>query len=209
MKERRPTRRLQSDGWLCHPPLRRTSLAVSCVMEVLAHSIRGVGQVTRKVEGYQAMNDSGSLLSKKVFVIHGHDEENLERLKAVLQQRFGLRPVLLREEPDAGMTLIEKFELLAEQSCFAVVLLTPDDHIQMEPGGICEWQPRPNVLFELGWFCGRLGRPGVLFLCKEGTHLPSDFSAVMQKKFHVFVDEPSVVKQMAREFAHKGIIREN
>jgi predicted nucleotide-binding protein len=153
------------------------------------------------------MDYNDSLLRKKVFVIHGHDEDNLERLKAVLQQRFGLRPVLLREEPDGGMTLIEKFESLAEQCCFAVVLLTPDDHIQRSDE-ICEWQPRPNVFFELGWFCGRLGRPGVLFLCKEGTHLPSDFSAVMQKVFAVSVDEPAVVSHMAREFAHKGIIRE-
>jgi predicted nucleotide-binding protein len=155
------------------------------------------------------VSDGNSLWQKKVFVIHGHDEENLERLKVVLQQRFGLRPVILREEPDGGMTLIEKFEHLAEQCCFAVVLLTPDDHVPREADGISEWRPRPNVIFELGWFCGRLGRPGVLFLCKEGTHLPSDFSAVMQQSFHALVDEPAVVKKMAREFVHKGIIRES
>ena len=112
----------------------------------------------------------------------------------------------MKEQPDRGMTLIEKFERLAEQCCFAVMLLTPDDHVLVDPEGKGEWQPRGNVLFELGWFCGRLHRERILFLCRRGTHLPSDFSAVMQKVFIESVDEADVVGKMEVEFRSQKII---
>ena len=152
------------------------------------------------------MTNDHSLLRPKVFVIHGRDEENLQSLKTVLRERFGLIPVVMKEQPDGGLTLIEKFERLAEQCCFAVVLLTPDDHVLVDPEGEGTWQPRGNVLFELGWFCARLHRERILFLCRRGTHLPSDFSAVMQKVFIQSVDEPDVVGKMEMEFRSQNII---
>ncbi len=158
------------------------------------------------------MTKDNLISHKKVFVIHGHDEDNLARLKWLLRERFKLVPVVLKDEPDLSGTVIEHFERLAEQCCFAVVLLTPDDHVESpttlnhraSETGVR--QPRANVMFELGWFCGRLGRKVILFLCKEGTHLHSDFSGVLQKVFRKWVDEPHLIDQMASELRAREII---
>ena len=72
----------------------------------------------------------------------------------MLKERFGLIPVLLAEKPSRGRSIIEKFESEAEDIAFAFVPLTPDDLVAK---GEQEYsQARPNVLFELGWFYGRL-----------------------------------------------------
>ena len=48
---------------------------------------------------------------------------------------------------------------------FAIALVTPDDVVKK--AGKSQWQARPNVLFELGWFYGRLG-PQRLLVLVEG-----------------------------------------
>lgn len=71
----------------------------------------------------------------------------------------GLRPVILHEQANKGRTIIEKFEQHAVPCAFAVVLLTPDDH-----GGAAKSnaelrsRARQNVILELGYFVGKLGR---------------------------------------------------
>lgn len=63
---------------------------------------------------------------RDVFVVHGHDHE-LRRRVADLLRQLGLQPIVLDEQPNAGLTIIEKFEQHALSVGFAVVLLTPDD----------------------------------------------------------------------------------
>jgi len=70
-------------------------------------------------------------------------------------------------------------------------------------------QPRPNVLFELGWFCGRLGRGKVLFLCKESTRLHSDYQGVLTKVFKNAVTEPAVVGQIETELKASRVLDES
>jgi hypothetical protein len=67
---------------------------------------------------------------KAVFVVHGHDKTNLDRLATLLRKRFKLEPIILREKPGKGQTIIEKFESEATAAAFAFVLITPDDLIQ-------------------------------------------------------------------------------
>ena len=47
--------------------------------------------------------------SKHVFIIHGHSESARMELRDLVSS-FGLRPVILDEESERGMTVIEKFE---------------------------------------------------------------------------------------------------
>jgi len=105
-------------------------------------------------------------LSREVFVVHGHDEASKLHVARVLE-RLGLTAIVLHEQPDAGRTIIEKFEDHANVG-YAVVLLTPDD----ESGSTR--RARQNVILELGYFLGRLGRGKVRALYKPGVELPSD-----------------------------------
>ena len=125
--------------------------------------------------------DSGvEMLSgaNKVFVIHGHDESARETVARFLE-RMRLEPVILHEQPNMGRTIIEKFEDYADVK-FAVVLLTPDDVGALET---CRADLRPrarqNVVFEFGYFIGKLGRGRVCALVKGDIERPSDSDGVL------------------------------
>jgi predicted nucleotide-binding protein len=85
-----------------------------------------------------------------VFVVHGHDEAALQAVARFLEQ-LGLQPIVLREQPDSGRTIIEKFEDYADQVGFAVVLLTPDDIAGTADAPGSALRARQNVIFELGY----------------------------------------------------------
>jgi hypothetical protein len=124
---------------------------------------------------------------KDIFIIHGHDEANKLKLQSLLKDRFHLNPIILSEKPGAGRTLIEKFEKEAETSSFAFALITPDDIVKTESGEYA--QARPNVVFELGWFCGRLGRKRTCILFKKGTQIHSDLEGVSRIEYIDSVEE--------------------
>ena len=117
---------------------------------------------------------------RKVFVVHGHDD-GLKDTVARILTTLDLEAIILHEQPSKGRTLIEKFESNAEGVVFAVVLLTPDDMAHESGKDPKEAKPRPrqNVIFELGFFLGKLGRDRVAALYKgEGIDIPSDYSGV-------------------------------
>jgi hypothetical protein len=116
--------------------------------------------------------------SRTVFIVHGHDQVNLLRLDRLLKDRFGLTPVILMEHASEGQTIIEKFERVATEAAFCFVLMTPDDQIKTGQGDVT--QARPNVIFEMGWFYGRLGRARVCILSKRGTSMHSDLSGIVR-----------------------------
>ena len=63
--------------------------------------------------------------SKKVFVVHGHDDVAKTNLEVFLHE-VGLEPVVLHRQADQGLTVIEKFEKHSEVG-YAFILLTPDE----------------------------------------------------------------------------------
>ena len=63
---------------------------------------------------------------EKVFIVHGHDHSSRDTV-ADFVDNWGLIPIVLDKEPNKGRTIIEKFEDLADETSFAIVLLTPDD----------------------------------------------------------------------------------
>jgi predicted nucleotide-binding protein len=117
--------------------------------------------------------------SNKVFVVHGHDDGAKQTVARFLE-KLEVQPVILHEQPNGGRTIIEKFEAYADVA-FAVVLLTPDDRGGTMGTPFEKQSPRArqNVILELGYFLGRLGRDRVCGLYKEGTEVPSDFQGVL------------------------------
>lgn len=137
-----------------------------------------------------------------VFIIHGHDELNLRRLKDMVQVRFGLQTTVLKWKPDQSRTLIEKLEEEASPANFAIALLTPDDLVTSENKEYV--QPRPNVIFELGWFFGRLGRKNVCIIRQTETNIHSDISGVVRKEFKENVEE--ITADIEDELKAAGLI---
>jgi len=117
------------------------------------------------------------------FIVHGHDETAKLELKNFLQNMLKFPvPIILHEQPNWGRTIIEKFEDYAAMSALVFVLLTPDDIAAR--GGETEnlkRRARQNVIFEMGYFLGSLGRKSgrVILLYKPPLDLPSDISGVV------------------------------
>jgi predicted nucleotide-binding protein len=116
------------------------------------------------------------------FIVHGHDHKSLYELKDYLQNTLKLgEPVILRQMPGLGKTLIEKFEREAEAVELVFVLLTPDDAVAnpSDPDDQ-KRRARQNVILELGFFLGKLGRESgrVLLLHKGPLEIPSDIVGV-------------------------------
>ena len=112
--------------------------------------------------------------SNKVFVIHGRDEVAKQTVARFLET-LGLEPVILHEQANQGRTIIEKFEDHAHVG-FAVALLTPDDVGSLkEERNNLNPRARQNVIFEFGYFIGKLGRKRVCALVKGDVEKPSDY----------------------------------
>jgi len=114
--------------------------------------------------------------SNKVFIVHGHDEAALHGL-ARFVEKLGLEAIILKEKPNQGRTIIEKFEDAARDVGFAIVLFTPDD--EAIHAGQSSQRARQNVVFELGYFSGVLGRGKVCLLRKGDVEIPSDLYGVI------------------------------
>lgn len=114
--------------------------------------------------------------ARKVFVVHGHDEAAKEGMARLLE-RIGFEAVILHEQASGNRTVIEKIEAHSDVG-FAVVLLTPDD---IGGAANAESQPRArqNVILELGYFVGLLGRSRVAVFRKGEVEVPSDFGGVV------------------------------
>ncbi|MDD4729898.1 MAG: nucleotide-binding protein [Dysgonamonadaceae bacterium] len=146
-------------------------------------------------------NSKKEKTSNRVFLVHGHDKE-LKETTARFLEKLGLDPIILHEQSNKGLTIIEKFEEYSDVS-FAVVLLTPDDF-----GGSLtsienkNKRARQNVIFELGYFLGKLGRKNVVGLIKDNIEIPSDYSGIM----YIAVDNFDAWKMsLAKEIKTAGL----
>jgi predicted nucleotide-binding protein len=106
---------------------------------------------------------------------------------------------------------------------FAFALMTPDDQVRIDLGkpdardyydhpavqelrrlGQQYAQARPNVIFELGWMYGLLGRDRVCILFKEGTQIYSDLEGIERFVFKQSVNE--VTLEIERELKASGLL---
>lgn len=138
---------------------------------------------------------------RDVFVVHGHDHGRMEALARFLE-RFGLNPIILHERASKGSTIVEKLESYAN-AAFAIVLLTPDDvgSIATDKKNL-QPRARQNVVLELGYFMGKLGRKRTCALVVEGVEIPSDYSGVV----YIPIDKGDAWKlRLARELQAAGL----
>lgn len=117
------------------------------------------------------------------FIVHGQNKTAKLDLKNFLQNSLNLpEPIILHEKPNQGLTIIEKFEEYAARSSIVFVLLTPDD-IGGKAGDSnkVKRRARQNVIFEMGYFLGMLGRKSgrVILLYHGDLEIPSDIFGVI------------------------------
>lgn len=135
----------------------------------------------------------------RVFIVHGHDEASRETVARFIVS-VGLEPVILHEQANRGMTVLEK--LIANGDVgYAVVLLTPDDLGRSIAEGDDKPRARQNVILELGYFLGRLGRERVMALLRGSVEIPSDYLGVLYEEYD---DGGGWRRKLARELQTAG-----
>jgi len=135
------------------------------------------------------------------FIVHGHDETAKEMVTIFLEA-LDVEPIILHKQANQGRTVIEKFE---ENSGvpYAIVLLTPDDVGRSMQEQSARHRARQNVVFEMGFFMGKLGRQRVACLRKADVEIPTDISGV------VYIDFDSNnewQRQLRKELKGAGLI---
>lgn len=182
------------------------SPSYKCVENILSIVRAAMTRLSRNQELLSRKKaDENTQRRENIFIIHGRDEAKWRELKDILKSEFRLNPIVLLEQPDAGCkTVIEKFEHYAPMCSYAIAIFTPDDEVGVNGGKYL--QARPNVIYELGWFCGRSTRSSAMLLLKDGTSLFSDFGGIIQKRFSQNVSER--VLEIRRDLIAAGILDE-
>lgn len=149
------------------------------------------------------VSPTGINITNKVFIVHGHNQEAKNELELFLRE-IGLEPIVLHRQPDEGKTIIEKFEKHSDVG-YAFVILTPDEiaytadqEKEEDASRKKEIRARPNVIFEFGYFVGKLGRNKVCCLHTGNVDLPGDLDGLVYKKFSTDVTEVNykIIKEL-------------
>ncbi len=120
-----------------------------------------------------------------ILLVHGHDHAALTELQEMLAAQFPFVATRVMLTAVAGsLSLPEKFEHVSFDAIGAIALVTPDDvGASVASAGAPVARPRQNVVMEIGWVWGRLGRNRCLLLLRGGVELPSDLAGVDVQRF--------------------------
>lgn len=118
---------------------------------------------------------------KQVFVVYGHDKLMKLEVENFLKDDLHLDVIALDEKPNQNRTIIGKFEHYSKDAGFAVILMSPDD--KMEVDDRIYKQARQNVVLEMGYFMAKLGRSNVSVVIKGDVEKPSDISGILHLPF--------------------------
>ena len=192
---------IAGDAQMAHSSYIRGLDEAASMLESMVDEINEYWQ--DEVDGTTPSRAEGSATrdTRDVFVIHGRDRGTKETIARFLQT-IGLRPVILHEQASEGRTIIEKFERHV-QGAFAIAVLTPDDvgALASEPNNL-KSRARQNVIFEFGYFMGRLGRARVCAIIADGVEIPSDYDGVV----YIRLDDRGAWKmELVREMQAAGL----
>ena len=174
--------------------------------------VRGVQQAIAILEaaktdvelggGTPQPKSGATAVGTSVFIVHGRDDARKHEVARFLRASTGREPVILHEQANGGRTLIEKFEDHASEAAYAVVIATGDDVGRAVDESEERPRARQNVVFELGFFFGALGRAHVALLYEEGVERPSDIEGLVR----IPLDAAGAWKMLlARELDGAGI----
>ncbi len=147
--------------------------------------------------------------SSELFIVHGYDDAMTHDVAHVFTV-LGFKPIILRDMPHKGRTVIEELVGTAEKSnaSFAVILLSPEDMAYQKDEHHPRLRARPrarqNSIFELGYFTGKLGRENVVAIHKEEEdfEMLADYSGVTHIPYDGGEWKYSLVKELRTRGYH-------
>lgn len=114
---------------------------------------------------------------QKVFIVHGHDHALKQEVARIIEKQ-GIEAIILSEQANGGKTIIEKIEENSDVGA-AICLFTGDDYGRAKDATSENLRARQNVVFEAGYFMGKLGRGNVILIASPDIEIPSDLQGVV------------------------------
>jgi predicted nucleotide-binding protein len=119
------------------------------------------------------------IMKNKIFIVHGHNNELKLEVARFVESDFKKEAIILHEKPSKGREVLGKFEDEANVD-LAIAIWSKDDLGQLNKDGEnLKPRARQNVIFETGYFIGKLGRDKVIVILEDGIEAPSDYSGIM------------------------------
>ena len=140
--------------------------------ENVSSDVSGISDEAKFVE--EKVN---STRKKKVFIVHGHNDALKQEVARIIEKQ-GLEAIILSEQANRGKTIIEKFEEHSDVGA-AICLFTGDDYGKAKDATSENLRARQNVVFEAGFFMGKLRRENVILIADSNIEVPSDLQGVV------------------------------
>jgi len=112
-----------------------------------------------------------------IFISHGqsHLWKDVARY---IDKELEYETLILQEQPNKGRTIIEKLEDELEDCDFAIIIMTAEDE---QADG--KMRTRQNIVHEIGFCQGHLGRENVLVLKQRGVEGFTNISGIVYEEF--------------------------
>jgi predicted nucleotide-binding protein len=112
-----------------------------------------------------------------IFLSHGRSDlwKDVERF---INKKLEYDTVVLKEQTSRGRTIIEKLEQETEDCDYAIIIMTAED--EQKDG---EVRARQNVIHEIGFCQGALGRENVLVLKQKGVEAFTNIAGIVYEEF--------------------------
>jgi len=139
--------------------------------------------------------------TRKVFIVHGRDYYFRDSLVNVLKE-LDFEPIVLHNEPNKGLTIIEKLERDTKKIGFCFLLYTPDDLGNLN-GEEPKARARQNVVFEHGLLIGLIGRERTCAIIKGDLEYPSDIKGMLYEKIQDIKKEKLTIARILKNSGYK------
>lgn len=136
-----------------------------------------------------------------ILIVHGDDTWRAGSVAHTVTSATRCESIIIRDKPNLGRTRIEKLEGHAAEVSYAIIVLTADDKGGPANQAITRPRGRQDVIFEMGYFCGLLGRDRVCVLLVPGVEKPSDMEGL---GYITLDDEGAWRTTLLRELKHAG-----
>jgi predicted nucleotide-binding protein len=142
--------------------------------------------------------------SRNIFIVHGHDGQ-LKNELARLLEKLRFNPIILHEQPDKGLTIIQKLQQESSKVGYSFILYTPDDEgKKIGDTEVVKPRSRQNVIFEHGLFVGKFHPERVCAILKADVEIPSDLTGVIYKRISEGSSINAIALDIIRELKAAG-----
>ncbi len=149
----------------------------------LGYQVGEVARLARRAEQYlsyrEKMRQGGMMTQtdKKIFIGHGHSPVWRE-LADFIQNTLHLQPDEFNRQPVAGLTTVERLEIMLDHAAMAILVMTAEDE-----HADATYHARENVIHEAGLFQGHLGFKRAIMLLEEGCEEFSNVHGLSHIRF--------------------------